>query len=101
MVDAAKVRRWLQERGVGDTCPVCRGNDLRIGRALYQLVPTPAPLRLQALDHHSGLVRLRCGTCAHVMLFHARSMGLEDGAPHGPAVRAVARTPTRQDPLGA
>lgn len=81
MVDVEKVRRWLQERGVGDTCPVCRGNDLRIGRALYQLVPTPAPLRLQALDQHSGLVRLRCGTCAYVMLFHARSMGVEEGAP--------------------
>jgi len=78
MIDVERVRRWLHERGVGETCPVCRGIDLRIGRSLYQLVPTPAPLRLGVLDGHSGLVRLRCGTCAHVMLFHARSMGVTE-----------------------
>ena len=78
IVSKRAIRLRVFERGVGETCPVCRGNDLRIGRSLYQLVPTPAPLRLGVLDGHSGLVRLRCRTCAHVMLFHARSMGVTE-----------------------
>ena len=77
MINVEKVRRWLDSHSIGSACPLCKGEDLRIGRHLYQLVPTPAPFRLTALDRHSGVVRVRCGTCSHLMLFHARSMGID------------------------
>ncbi len=77
MVNAQAVRTWLQQKGI-DRCGACGSEDLQVSRDLYALVTidrtTGGP------DHRRGTraVRLRCGNCAHLVLLHARQMGLEE-----------------------
>ncbi|MDA1194199.1 MAG: hypothetical protein O2894_03365 [Planctomycetota bacterium] len=76
MVDARAVRAWLAAKGV-TKCPVCRSDDLQVSKDLYALVCVAGSSGGPDLQRGSRAVRLRCGGCSHLMLFHARQMGLE------------------------
>jgi hypothetical protein len=76
MVDAQAVRTWLEARGVS-ACPACRGENLQVSKDLYALVCVNRKTASPDLQRGSRVVRLRCGACGYLMLFHARQMGLE------------------------
>ena len=74
MVDIEKARRWLRDKRVV-SCPLCKSPDLRVSRDLYVLLGVHGATRSPDLRRGSRMVRVRCGQCAHIMLFHARKMG--------------------------
>jgi len=76
MIDAKAVRVWLTEKGVTSCC-ACRSEDLQVSKDLYALVCVNKATGSPDMRHGSRVVRLRCGACGHLMLFHARQMGLD------------------------
>ncbi len=76
MVDAQAVRTWLKEKGIRG-CGACGGSDLKVSKDLYALVCINRATGGPDMRHGSRAVRLRCAHCGHLMLFHARQMGLE------------------------
>lgn len=76
MVDMERARRWLHDKQI-HACPLCKSPDLRVSRDLFVLLGVHNSTRSPDLRRGSRMVRVRCGGCAHVMLFHARKMGLD------------------------
>ncbi len=76
MIDAKAVRVWLAEHGVA-RCGACQSEDLQVSKDLYALVCVNKVTGGPDMRHGSRVVRLRCGACGNLMLFHARQMGLE------------------------
>lgn len=75
-VDVQAARRWLQARGVGDACPVCRGTDMKVSKDFFVALGIQAQNGAPDLGSGSPMVRLRCASCGHILFFHARQMGL-------------------------
>lgn len=76
MIDAQAVRTWLEDKGVKG-CSACKGEDLQVSKDLYALVCINRTTGGPDMQRGSRVVRLRCASCGHLMLFHARQMGLE------------------------
>lgn len=76
MIQAQAVRTWLEKKGV-KRCGACGGEDLKVSKDLYALVCIKRADGGPDLQRGSRVVRLRCGNCGNLMLFHARQMGLE------------------------
>jgi hypothetical protein len=76
MVNAQAVRAWLEKTGV-QGCGLCGSKDLQVSSDLYALVCVSEKTGAPDLQRGSRVVRVRCGTCANIMLLHARQMGLE------------------------
>ncbi len=75
MVDAKKVKAWLDEKVGTVRCTLCRSTDINISRDLLTL-PLDDPNPQKGKTTPVVVVRLRCGHCAHIMLLHARSIGV-------------------------
>ena len=76
MVDAAAVRAWLDAKGIKG-CGLCGAEELQVSKDLYAVVCINRTTGSPDLKRGSRVVRIRCGNCSHLMLFHARQMGLE------------------------
>lgn len=76
MVDAGAVRSWLDRKGIKG-CSVCGAEELQVSKDLYAVVCIERTTGRPDLKRGSRVVRIRCGNCGHLMLFHARQMGLE------------------------
>ena len=76
MVDSGAVRDWMQRMGI-KVCAACGSDKLTVSKDLYALICISPRTRAPDVDHGSRLVRLRCGRCSHLMLFHARQMGIK------------------------
>ena len=76
MVDAAAVRAWLDEKGIRG-CGLCGAEELQVSKDLYAVVCINRTTGGPDLQRGSRVARIRCGNCGHLMLFHARQMGLE------------------------
>lgn len=76
MIDGQAVRAWLDAKGV-KACPPCGSSELQVSKDLYAIVCINRTTGGPDLQRGSRAVRLRCGNCGHIMLFHARQMGLE------------------------
>lgn len=75
-VDVQAARRWLQARKVGDACPLCSGQDMKVSKDFFVALGVQGHNGAPDLGQGSPMVRLRCANCAHVLFFHARQMGL-------------------------
>ena len=76
MVDAGAVRAWLESKGI-EGCGLCGAAELQVSKDLYALVCIDRTTGGPDLARGSRAVRIRCGNCGHLMLFHARQMGVE------------------------
>jgi len=74
-VDAKAVRAWMSRTGIKG-CSACGSEKLTVSKDSYALVCVDPVTGGPDLKRGSRVVRLRCGRCAHLMLFHARQMGL-------------------------
>ena len=76
MIDVQAVRDWLEKHEIR-ACSACGHGELQVSKDLYALLCVHPRTGGPDLQRGSRLVRLRCERCGHVMLFHARQMGLE------------------------
>ena len=76
MIDSKAVRAWTQRMGI-TKCAACGSEKLTVSKDLYALVCINPSTGGPDGKRGSRVVRLRCARCAHLMLFHARQMGLE------------------------
>ncbi len=76
MINTQAVRAWLDQKGI-KTCSACNSEDLQVSNDLYALVCIHRTTGGPDLQRGSRVVRLRCGNCGNLLLFHARQMGLE------------------------
>lgn len=76
MLNAQAIRAWLTQKGI-DKCVVCDSPNLQVSKDLYALVCVNEKTGGPDYMRGSRVVRLRCGNCAHLYLFHARQMGLD------------------------
>ncbi len=77
-VDTVVARKWLKDRGVTGTCPLCQSADLKVSKDFFTTLGIQSHTGAPDLGAGSLFVRLRCGHCAHLMFFHAKQMGLLD-----------------------
>jgi predicted RNA-binding Zn-ribbon protein involved in translation (DUF1610 family) len=77
MINAQAVRAWLEDKGI-TRCHACGAEDLQVSKDLYAIVCVSRKTGGPDLQRGSRVVRLRCGNCGNLMMFHARQMGLDD-----------------------
>ena len=65
-VDVQAARRWLQARKVGDSCPLCHGQDMKVSKDFFVALGIQAENGAPDLGSGSPMVRLRCATCGRV-----------------------------------
>lgn len=79
-----KLVDWLTEKGVKPECPACGAY-----QSFVPLDVVAAPVRtaggLNVGDRMTPMVQMVCSHCAHVMLFAAEPMGVQQVARHGSA----------------